>query len=107
MRAKLQRRADGRRVRTATKKLPHLTSSVEAHRCAGRAPWRPDTTVTPLSIRRPGFSRARDASSDGHRKSLRRIGGEPRGEEGAGRVQLATLVTGMGEAMSAVSVVRV
>src|ERR1700746_3354444 len=40
-------------------------------------------------------------------KAFARIGGEPLGQEGAGRVQLATLVTDMGEAMRSVRVVRV
>ncbi len=40
-------------------------------------------------------------------KALARIGGEPRGQEGAGRVRLTALVTNMGEAMRAMRIVRV
>jgi hypothetical protein len=72
MRAQRLQRLPGRRVaRMASEFRTPRKFSVAARRCAGRARWRPDTTQTPLPIRQPGFHRARDASSDAHRKSRR------------------------------------
>ena len=48
----------------------HRKPSVGVRRCAGRAQWRLDRAATLPSSCRPGSRKARDASSDGHRKSL-------------------------------------